>query len=68
MKTVWIIEQFDAEPYESTMDGVHSVYLSREKAFAFFNRNRGVLGQDSDGLYGYILREPYEIALMDGDG
>ena len=64
MKSVWLIEKFDAEPYESYANGIHSVWSSKELAYGFYNNNRGVLGTDPEEyISGYILREPYEVFL-----
>lgn len=64
MKSVWIIEMFDAEPYENYKDGVHSVWSSEELANSFYNENCGVLEEDLDNFdYGYFLREPYEMVV-----
>lgn len=66
MKSVWVIEQFDAEPYEHYLDGIHSIYVSKKSAEEFYNKHQDqVLGEDEDGWGGYYLSVPYEVILAD---
>ena len=61
---VYIIRWFTAEPYEN-WEGVHSVFLSREKAVAFLEeKGKGPHENDlEEGDYGYYLSdvEEYEV-------
>ena len=65
MKSVWIIEQYTAEPYENYEDGVHSVYFTKEAAFSFYEDNEGVVLGEEGHSCGYYLAKPYEMAISD---
>lgn len=65
MKTVWVLEAFDAEPY-STASWIHGVYSTKEQA----NKAKSELGtapyeEDLENYEaGFYLREPEEFPLQ----
>lgn len=69
-KSVWVIMQIDAEPYESMLDGIHNIYSNPKDAWEYYNNNRGRLGtesydDDTGNVYGgYYLREPKEWPVL----
>ena len=69
MKSVWVIKQFDAEPYESMMDGIHAIYSNSNDAWEYYKNNRGRLEAEQtynpDNIYGgYYLSKPEEWPVL----
>ena len=53
---VFVVMQFDAEPYESFMDGIHKVFSSKESAEKYI-QDFGKGPHMVDGYCGYYLSD-----------
>lgn len=61
MKKVYVVMQFDAQPYESYMDGVHKVFSSKESAEEYVKAyGTGPHWEDEDHYFGYYLSDRIE--------
>lgn len=63
--------QFDAEPYEDIMNGIHAIYSNSTDAWEYYNNNRGRLeveyfkeGDPNTVYGGYFLSEPEEWPVL----
>jgi hypothetical protein len=67
MKTIWIIEQVDAVPYEHYHNGIHRLFSSQQAAKKYYQKNKGSFLPKEDDYDGFSLMSPYELEVFDED-
>lgn len=61
MKKVFVVNQYDAEPYDHFFDGIHGIFSSREAAQKYLTEMDGErLEEDEEGRGGYYLSSQIE--------